>query len=67
MLLFNAIQLSATNLNEIVLNEKKQPIEFANITLFKTGDNKYLFYIPNCAVYLTNKPLIYYNVCFNFK
>lgn len=39
MLLFNAIQLSATNLNGIVLNEKKQPIEFANITLFKMNDS----------------------------
>ena len=39
MLLCNSMQLIANNINGVVVNELKQPIEFANITVFKTNDS----------------------------
>jgi len=36
---FFVMSLYSNTINGIILNEKKQPIEFANITLFKTNDS----------------------------
>ena len=39
ILIFNSILLMSNSISGIIQNEKKQPIEFANITVFKTNDS----------------------------
>jgi hypothetical protein len=39
LLMYSTLITMATDIKGIVLNDKKHPIDFANITVFKTNDS----------------------------